>query len=77
MIETQTTIKHGLPVIARGVVVGPDPAVGYFHYGIEDLELLWLNRRPCRLEITADEESRITKELLREGRDKHGYGKNF
>ena len=66
MIEIQTTIKNGLPVLAQGEIVGPDPDVGYFHYGIEDLEILWLSGRPCRIEITAADEDRIVEELLSE-----------
>ena len=64
MIEIQTTIKNGLPVLAQGEIVGPDPDVGYFNHGIEDLEILWLSGRPCHLEITAAEEDRIIEELL-------------
>ena len=67
MRETQTTIKHGLPVIARGSVVRPEPDIGHFHYGIEDLEILWLSGHPCRIEITAPEEDRIIDELLTGG----------
>ena len=69
MIEIQTTIKNGLPVLAQGEIVGPDPDVGYFHHGIEDLEILWRSGHPCRLAISGAEEARITDELIREWRD--------
>ena len=68
MIEIQTTIKNGLPVIARGSLVGPEPGVGYFDYGIEDLEILWLSGHPCLIVPTVAEAERISAELLWEAK---------
>ena len=64
MIEIKTTIKNGLPVLARGKIIGPDPSVGYFDCSIEDLDLFWLSGHPCRIDITVSEEERIVEELL-------------
>ena len=72
MIEIQTTIRGGLPVIARG----------YYQRGfagtywephepetIEDIELFWMPRRgeklrPCSIEPTADELDQLELEML-------------
>ena len=67
MIEIETTIKDGLPVLARGTVnVERETRWQPGCVDLEDLEILWLSGHPCRIEITAAEEARITEELLTE-----------
>ena len=67
MIEIQTTINNGLPVLARGtVIVERETRWEPGGVWVEDLEILWLSGHACRLEITAAEEARITEELLSE-----------
>ena len=67
MTEIYTTIKNGLPVLAQGTVIVEhetrwQPGGVY----VEDLEILWLSGHPCRIELTAADEERITDELLSE-----------
>ena len=65
MIEIQTTIKNGLPVLAQGhVLVERETRWEPGGVAVEDLEILWLSGHPCRIEITAAEEDRIIEELL-------------
>ena len=72
MIELQTTIRGGLPVIARGryqrgfagTWLEPEEPET-----IEDIELFWMPRRgeklrPCSIEPTASELDRIEQEML-------------
>ena len=72
MIEIETTIRGGLPVIARGRhcrgYAGtrwqpPEPE------GVEDIEIFWLTRpfekmRPCSIDPTEAEIDRIEREML-------------
>ena len=72
MIEIQTTIRGGLPVIARGTyqpgfagthLDPPEPEM------VEDIELFWMPRRreklrPCSIEPTEAELDRIEQEIL-------------
>ena len=72
MIEIQTTIRGGLPVIARGNYQRgfagtrwepEEPA------SVEDIRLFWMPRRgeklrPCSIEPTSDELYRIELEML-------------
>ena len=76
MIEIQTTIRGGLPVIAQGNYQRgfagtywdpPEPEM------VEDIELFWMPRlgeklRPCSIEPTESEIDRIEREML-EGKD--------
>ena len=72
MIEIKTTIRRGLPVIARGRYCRgfagtywqpPEPEM------VEDIELFWLarrgeNLRACSIDPTAAEIDRIEREML-------------
>ena len=70
MIEIQTTIKRGLPVLARGtVVVERETRWQPGCVEVEDLEIFWLSGHPCKIELTTAEEDRIIDELLIEGDD--------
>ena len=72
MIEIQTDIRNGLPIIARGnyqpgfagtMWQPPEPEM------VEDIELFWMPRRgeklrPCSIEPTESEIKRIELEML-------------
>ena len=72
MIEIRTTIRGGLPVIARGIYQSgfsgtpwqpPEPEC------IESIELFWMPRlreklRACSIELTEAELDRIEQEML-------------
>ena len=68
MIEIQTTIKNGLPVLAVGnVIVERETRWEPGGVAVEDLEILWLSGHVCHIEISAADEDRIIEELLIEG----------
>ena len=73
-VETRTTIKGGLPVIARGRYVPgyrgsfdppepPEPAT------VEDIEIFWLSGKACRLDLSLADEEAVIEDLLQEVRD--------
>lgn len=73
MIEIETTIRNGLPVIARGIY-RPAYHAGWWSPSepemIEDLEIFWKPRRstrklrPCPVEMTNFDAARIEREML-------------
>lgn len=74
MIEIQTTIRGGLPVIARGRYQRGYPGTWWEPAEpetVEDIELFWMPRRreklrPCSIEPTDAELDRIEQEMLEE-----------
>ena len=65
MCEIQTTIKNGLPVLARGSIVGREPSIGCYGYGVESGDFM-AGGHPCRIEIRAPRKSARSRELGRE-----------
>ena len=54
MIEIVTTVKNGLPVIARGTLTSDDI----------DYDLFWLTGRPFGLNISDEDDQRICEAIL-------------
>ena len=66
MIEIETTIRGGLPVIVRGEIARAEPDVGIMSDSVDDYEVFWLGGTVgCRLPISDEDEYRITQDLLR------------
>ncbi len=67
-IEIQTTIKGGLPVLAKGQFARAEPDVGMMHPWIEDLEFFWLSGEPLPKQmdeaISEADLERVSTELL-------------
>lgn len=73
MVEIETTIRNGLPVIARGSgyqrgfpQTWTDPAEPECY---EEIDLFRLSGYPCYIEMTEDERDRIGRELLEAGNE--------
>ena len=64
MIEIETTIRNGLPVLVRGNVrkCHPDEYPGFDQ--IEELDVLWPSGKPCCLTISGADYDRIANELF-------------
>ena len=67
----ETTIKDGLPVIARGVVRPPERDVGIMGQFVEDLEIFFRGKRrpyacgrPFPHELSDEDDQRIVDELV-------------
>ena len=64
MIEITTTIKGGLPVIAKAQLIRCPlteyPGCDY----IDDLSVFWLSGKPCHVEISCADDDRLAEELL-------------
>ena len=63
-MEIETTIKDGLPVIARGEVQRPEPDVGIMSHYIEGIEVTFLSGHPVPFEISDKDDQRLADELL-------------
>ena len=71
MTEIETTIKNGLPVIARGIVQSDDPTVELPGRFVEDLEIFFRHKRrpyacgrPFPHELSDEDEQRIVDEIV-------------
>ena len=66
MVEIHSTIDDGSPVLARGMVVGPEPSAGHYCYGIEDLEVFSVNGKPFTPvpDVSDDELDRLSEEMI-------------
>lgn len=62
-VEFETTIKGGLPVLVKAVLHPPEPDVGILGWQPE-YELFWLKGKPCRLEISDEDNERIMYECI-------------
>ena len=74
----QTTIRNGLPVLARGRYIARDPGCYWGDYPyppepecFEDIEIFWMPRnlttqapRPCSLELSDMDRERVSDALL-------------
>ena len=69
-VETETTIKGGLPVRATGTVISCHPMEYPGRRTIEDLEISWLNGYPYK-EKLSDADSESVCEDLFEAADRH------
>ena len=64
MIEIETTIKNGLPVLARGTVTKYHQREYPGRDCIEDLEVLWPSGKPCYLAISDTDYDRLAHEIF-------------
>ena len=66
MTEIDTTIKGGLPVMARGNVMRGDASVGQTGYYVEDLEITWRSGKEVseRVGMKLRDVERIIGELV-------------
>ena len=64
MTEFETTINNGLPVLVRGTVTecGPREYPGRAY--CDDMEVLWMNGKPCNLDLTPEDDRRLSDELF-------------
>ena len=64
MIELQSTINNGLPVLVRGTVTkcGPREYPGRDYS--DDMEVLWMSGKPCNLDLTPEDDRRLSDELF-------------
>ena len=64
MTEIETTIKNGLPVRVRGTVneCGPREYPGRDY--CDNMEVLWLSGKPCNLDLTPEDDDRLSDELF-------------
>jgi hypothetical protein len=46
IVEFETRVRGGLPLIAKVKIYPPEPDVGIFHEQAEILELYWLSGKP-------------------------------
>lgn len=67
MVEIETTVCSGFPVIARGSICGPEDDVGIFHPYVDDIEILTASGKPAPFiikKISAADWARIEEEML-------------
>ena len=64
MIEIETTIKNGLPVLVRGAVTKCHPREYPGRDYCDDMEVLWMNGKPCNLDLTPEDDQRLSDELF-------------
>ena len=64
MIEIETIIKDGLPVIARGEICRSEPDVGIMSEFVEDLEVCFLSGHPVPGDLSDEDDQRIVDELV-------------
>ena len=64
MIEIETTIRDGLPVLASGQVCRLEPDVGIMSQFVEDLEVCFLSGHPVPGDLSDDDDQRIVNELV-------------
>ena len=64
MIEIETTIKDGLPVLASGEVQRPEPDVGIMSQFVEDLEVCFLSGHPVPFELSDEDDQRVVNEIV-------------
>ena len=68
MIEIETAIKNGLPVRVRGTVNRCHPREYPGRDYIDDMEVLWMNGKPCNLDLTPEDDERLADELFEAAR---------
>ena len=64
MIEFQSTINNGLPIRVRGTVTKCHPREYPGRDYIDDMEVLWMNGGPCNLDLTPEDDRRLSDELF-------------
>ena len=64
MIEIETTIKDGLPVIASGEVQRAEPDVGLMGPFVEDLEVKFLSGHPVPFELSDEDEQHVINAIV-------------
>ena len=64
MIEIETTIKNGLPVLVRATVNKCHPSEYPGRNYIDDLEVLWLSGKPCNLDLSEEDDDRLADEIF-------------
>ena len=68
MIEIETIINGGLPVLVRGTVTKCHPREYPGRDYCDDLEVLWLSGKPCNLNLSDADDERIADELFEAAR---------
>ena len=69
MIEIETTVRGGLPVLAQGRIGLPEPDVGFLGCSVYDIDILWLSGHVCNLPLSEADYQRIYDEILESARD--------
>ena len=64
MTTIATTIRNGLPVIARGRVCRAEPDVGIMSQFVEDLEVVFHSGYPVPGELSDEDDQRLVNELV-------------
>ena len=62
MTEFESTINNGLPILVRGTVTKCHPRDYPGRDYCDDWEVLWMNVEPCHLDLTPEDEWRLTDE---------------